>query len=102
MAHRVPDQRSSELRETLLALVALFLALLLLGACLAAPIATARVVNPWLGFLVSFLSLTGWVYIGPRPMPGLGAGTICLAGGAAIIGTSLICLVWSISSLFGQ
>ena len=100
MADSVPEQRSSELRETFLALVGLLLALFLLAACLAAPIATARLVNPWLGLLVSFGSLAAWVWIGPRPMPGFVPGIICLSGCAGIIGTSIVCLIWSIRSLF--
>lgn len=102
MPDSAPKQRLSVLRETLLAVVGLVLAWILLTVCLAAPIATARLVNPWLGFLVSFGSLTAWIYIGPRPMPGLIPGIICLGGCAGIVGTSVICLMWSISSLYGQ
>jgi hypothetical protein len=100
MADSVPEQPSSEIRETLLALVGLLLALVLLAACLAAPIVTARLVNPWLGLLVSLGSLIAWVWIGPRPMPGFVPGIICLSGCAAIVGTSVACLIWGISSLF--
>jgi FtsH-binding integral membrane protein len=99
MADGVPEQRSSEFRENVVALFGLVLALLLLSACLATPIVTARLTNPWLGFLVSLASLAAWVWIGPRPMPGFGPGIICLSGLAGIIGTNLICLIWSISSL---
>ena len=102
MPNTVPEQRSSELCETLLALVSLLLTLLLLAGCLAAPIATARLVNPWLGLLVSFGSFMAWVWIGPRPMPGFIPGIICLSGCAGLIGTSLFCLIWSISSLIAQ
>ena len=101
MDDSVPEQRSSELREMLLALVGLLLALLLLAACVAAPIATARLINPWLGLLVSFGSLGTWVWVGPRPMPGFVPGIICLSGCAGIVGTSIVCVIWGIRSLFG-
>ena len=100
MANTHPEQRSSEFRETLLALIGLHLALLLFAGCVAAPIATALLINPWLGFLVSFVSFIAWIRIGPRPMPGLVPGIICLNGCAGIIGTTIFCLVWSIRSLF--
>ncbi len=100
MADSVPEQRSSEFRETLLALVGLVLALLLFSVCMAAPISAARLINPWLGFLVSLVSLVAWVWLGPRPMPGFVAGITCLGGCAGILGASIVCLIWSFSSLF--
>jgi len=73
MADSIPEQRSSDFRESLLALAGLVLALIVLIGCVVAPIATARIINPWLGLFVSFASMGAWAYVGPRPMPGMPA-----------------------------
>jgi hypothetical protein len=84
----------------LLALVGVLLALVFLAACLVAPIATARLVNPWVGLVVSLASLATWVWLGPQPMPGFVSGIVCLSGCAGIIGTIIVCLSWSSVSGF--
>lgn len=58
-----------------LVLCGLFLAILTYG-----PIELSRYINPWLGVAAAILALFAWGYLGPRPMPGILSGTICLAG----------------------
>ncbi len=89
------------LRELFSLLATLIAIWLLLGACIAAPIVATRMFNPWVGVLASLGSFCVWIWFGPRPMPGFGAGIICLGGLAAILGTMLVCLFLAIRSVFG-
>src|SRR5262245_16101038 len=100
MADGAPEPGSSELRETLLDLVGFILALLLLTACVAAPLEIARMTNPWWGLLAALGSFVAWIGIGPRPMPGLIPGIVALTGCAGILVASFVCLIWGIISLF--
>jgi hypothetical protein len=92
--------KPSELRETFLALLGFTLALLLAVACVSAPVMASRLLGPWGGALVSVGSLLAWAWIGPRPMPGLVPGAICIAGYGCISAVGIACMVKGIYSLF--
>lgn len=90
----------SRVKEELLTLVGFCLAVLLLFVCLAAPIQAARASGPVGGLLTSCATLLVWIRFGPRPMPGLIPGILCLSGVAAIATTGVVYLVMWICSCF--
>jgi hypothetical protein len=58
-----------------LLLCAALMAVLVLG-----PIALAKYVHPLAGVAGALIALPAWLYLGPRPMPGLLGGFLCIQG----------------------
>lgn len=90
----------SQLREILLFVFGLVLTLTLFLTCFASPLYVAHAFHPWLGLLTSVIAIFTWLYLGPRPMPGLINGIVCLAGLAGILGTLINCIVLLVRSFF--
>jgi hypothetical protein len=72
------------------------LVLLLAAACVLIPLAVAVLVSPSLGLALAVGSFWVWGRLGPRPFPGLLPGLLSLLGCAAILGSSIGCLVLAV------
>jgi FtsH-binding integral membrane protein len=79
MSDNEPTEHSS-FRDGMYFLVGLTLSITLLLACLLVPLTIAQVYSPWLGLLATVCALCVWMQLGPRSMPGLLPGTICVGG----------------------
>lgn len=73
--------------------VCVLFAALLAGACVAAPIAAAFYVSPWIGMALSGASFWVWSRVGPPPMPGFLTGTLCIWGYMSIFGSLVTCVM---------
>ena len=93
MAAGAPEPEPSTARESAEILVGLLLVALLAGVCVLTPIATAALLNPWVGVPVAVGSFWVWSRFGPPPMPGFLSGTLCLWGHGAIFGSLVACVV---------
>ena len=60
---------------------------------IAAPIATSRLIHPWAGVAVAVLVLPAWIYLGPRPMPGLLNGLLAVGGLFALLGQLVVAAI---------
>lgn len=58
-----------------------------------APILVTLLLNKWAGVPVAIGAFWVWSRIGPRPMPGLVNGALCVAGYEAILGSLIACIV---------
>ncbi|TWU50731.1 hypothetical protein Poly51_40240 [Rubripirellula tenax] len=84
-------------RENLQLILFFVIVVLLLGACIAAPLLVAAWVHPAAGVLAAILAMIAWAYLGPPPMPGVLNGIVALTGLAVIFGVLVVCLIKTVS-----
>lgn len=93
-----PIENTSTLREVLSFIAWLAASGLILAACVFVPAVACALIHPLLGVILAFGSFWTWAKLGPKPMPGLLPGTVCLLGYAAILAGFLVCvarvIVW--------
>ena len=53
---------------------------MLLGFLFVGPLLLACHIGIWAGFAGAVIAVPAWIYLGPRPMPGLIPGIIALSG----------------------
>jgi FtsH-binding integral membrane protein len=73
--------------------------LLLLVVLVTAPTVASQQVSPWVGAALALLGMFVWLWLGPRPMPGLMGGLLCLMGLGALLGVLVACIVRGIKGL---
>ena len=74
------DNATESSLAALLPYVGLILCFLLLSFLLIGPLLLARHLGFWVGFAGAVIAVPAWIYLGPRPMPGLIPGIIALTG----------------------
>ena len=82
--------------EVVLPLCGLFLCLGLLTLLLIGPILVFKRINHWAGVGAGILAVPAWVLLGPKPMPGLVPGIICVSGFLVLIGHAVVLAVLAI------
>src|SRR6218665_3231355 len=73
--------------------------LLLFVVCMAGPLISLGLGGAWAGAGASVLSVLGWSYFGPRPVPGLVPGFLTVCVWLQSVGVLLFCGVHIIRSL---
>ena len=86
---RNQPESQEDSRESLALFGTLLGLILLLAFCVLGPYWAGRYFGPAIGVASSVLGLLIWVYLGPRPMPGLVPGFICILGFGFIIGMGI-------------
>ena len=77
----------------------LLLILVFLCALVAGPVVLSRWVSPWVGAVAALAGLGLWVRFGPRPMPGLLPGLLCIWGCGVMLATFIACVIRGVRDL---
>lgn len=80
-------------REGVRSLVLLTLCLAFYLALVWGPMLLSRHVGPWVGVAGALAAIPVWVFIGPRPMPGLVAGLVSVSGLAGLLFAAALAIV---------
>jgi hypothetical protein len=74
---------------------------LLLFVLAGGPFLLARFLGVWAGLGAAALAIPAWIFLGPRPLPGLFPGIVALSGLGLLLGTLVVWIVQVIRHVAG-
>jgi hypothetical protein len=96
------NKRAESWSAFLLPLAGLIVCFLLLGFLLIGPLLLARHLGLWVGFVGAVIAVPAWIYLGPRPTPGLIPGIIALSGLFGLLLAAVLAFIRAIIAGIGM